>query len=213
MSTWPDPETQKRIDNEVWVGRMTKKINSVFHQIAEIDIEHSNFGTPSRVKVVHQDLNEIIDTFLAEDWVNKSDIPPKRNLDPEDDLSLSYQHIKSDILKIANWYGVDVLSQNITQKSPQINVQVIQSNVQDVKNVAEVINTINISDIKKDEIKKLFTELERTAKDKEMSDPKKNSKLRELFKGIVDLSLDAGIVGLRWAHENGIINRLFGSHQ
>ncbi|MDX1373167.1 MAG: hypothetical protein R3321_11885, partial [Nitrososphaeraceae archaeon] len=104
-----------------------------------------------------------------------------------------------------------LLTNSTNIKTPQINVSVIQSNVQDIKNISEIINNINISEIKKEELKKLFLELEKTAKDKSTEESTKNNKLRQLFKEIVNISIDAGIVGLRWVNENGLINRLFGN--
>ena len=177
--------------------RIRRRIKSVYIQISEIDMAHNDFGTPDRLDVIHNSLNEILSE--CEGLENR---PPIIELDTKGHTSKAYQQLKSDILKLVAIFNVDISdSMKSSEKTQQINVNVIQSNVQNM----------NISDIKKEEIKKLFAQLEETAKSNSLDEKTQNSKLRTLLGEIVNLSLDAGTMGLRWANENGLIRKIFGS--
>jgi len=195
--------------DEIFRTRISRRIKSVYHQLSEIDMEHNDFGTPRRVKIIHNDLNDIIDALIQKGLSDS--LPPKRQLDFEEDLSMGYQQVKSDILKIADLLGVDVLHDNIIRTpTQQINVNVLSSNVQDLQSITQTVNTINISELKKAEINQIFSKLEETAKNTTIEDSEKNSKLRQLLGELVKMGLDVGILGLRWVNENGLVNKIFG---
>ena len=185
--------------------RVSRRIKSLYMQISEIDMEHSDFGTPGRLEVIHGELNELLSEIQG-----TPEIPPIRQLDIESYTSRSYQQLKADILKLVAIFNVEISTNVSSAQNQQINVHVIQSNVQNSENRNEVINNLNISNIKKEEIKKLFAQLEQTAKNNSLDEKTQNSQLRMILGKIVNLSLDAGIMGLRWANENGLIDKIFG---
>lgn len=180
-----------------------RRLNSLMQQIIDIENRHE---TPAfdRVQVIWNSYAELHKTM--EENMQVDEFFPQyveHNARHSDEL---LELIKTRIREIADNLSVDLAVDKVNV-SPNTIINQIQSvsqtNIQTLRNLIDVINTLSIPNSDKEKIIQLVTEFENEVKNEKRSD-----KLRDILYKVSELSIDAASFLLKHASELGVLKNL-----
>lgn len=180
-----------------------RRLNSLMKQI--VDIENTG-KVPQfeRVEVIWNAFTTLHQEILLN--IETDEFFPPYQPHNAHHSEILLELIKTRIREIADNLSIDLeIDRIISSPNTVINQtqNVIQTNVQTITNLIDIVNSLSISKSDKEKITHLVKEFE-----KESENAKRPEKLRELLFKVAEVSIDAGCFLLKHAHGIGVLKNL-----